>query len=124
MKVLVIDDDKEIHDMLEVFLQSLGHECYSSLTVADGLKQVAVTEPDLVLLDIRLPDEDGIEVLKEIKQINKRLPVIMVTGYKDAEKVIDAFRFGATDCLLKPFNFDYLKNLLGRVKMGEQGLEP
>jgi len=116
MKILVIDDDLEIHEMLGVFFQSLGHEQIQSITAQDGLKQVVISEPDAVFLDIRLPDKDGIEVLKEIKQINKNIPVVMITGYKEAEKVIEAFRYGAMDCLLKPFNFDYMKNLLEQIK--------
>jgi DNA-binding NtrC family response regulator len=116
MKILVIDDDLEIHETLAVFFQSLGHEQIQSITAQDGLKQVVISEPDAVFLDIRLPDKDGIEVLKEIKQINKNIPVVMITGYKEAEKVIEAFRYGAMDCLLKPFNFDYMKNLLEQIK--------
>ncbi len=116
MKILVIDDDLETHEMLSVFFQSLGYEHIQSTSASDGIKQFVLSEPNIVLLDIRLPDKDGIDVLKEIKQINKNVPVIMITGYKEAEKVIEAFRYGATDCLLKPFNFDYMKNLLEQIK--------
>ncbi|OGS22471.1 MAG: hypothetical protein A2252_01390 [Elusimicrobia bacterium RIFOXYA2_FULL_39_19] len=112
MKILIIDDDLEVQEMLNVFFKSLGYESVQITNATEGLKQVVVFEPNIVFLDIRLPDKDGIDVLKEIKQINKNLPVIMITGYKEAEKVIEAFRYGATDCLLKPFNFDYMKNLL------------
>lgn len=72
-------------------------------------------EPNVIFLDIRLPDRDGIKVLREIKQINKNAPVVIITGYKEAEKVIEAFRYGSADCLLKPFNFDYMKNLLQQI---------
>jgi len=116
MKFLIIDDDKEIHDMLNIFFSSQGHQISDAFSAQEGLKQTVILEPDAVFLDIRLPDKDGIEVLKEIKQFNKNLHVVMVTGYRDAEKVIDAFRHGATDCLLKPLNFDYLKNLLPQLK--------
>ncbi|MFN3966172.1 MAG: response regulator [Endomicrobiia bacterium] len=116
MKILVIDDDLETHEILSVFFQSLGHEHIQSMSAQDGLKQLVISEPNLVFLDIRLPDKDGVDVLREIKQINKNIPVIMITGYKEAEKVIEAFRYGAMDCLLKPFNFDYMKNLLDQIK--------
>ena len=117
MKILIIDDDPEIVEMLEVFFKSIGHQVAAAVTASDGIKQVVMYSPDIVFLDIRLPDKDGIEALKEIKKINKNLPVLMITGYKEAEKVIEAFRYGAIDCLLKPFNFDYIKNILSQIKV-------
>ena len=110
MKIIVIDDDTEILDLLNTFLTSLGHQVTTTTNSVDGLKIIAKEIYDLVFLDIKLPERNGIEVLKEIKQIDKELPVVMITGYKEAEKVIEAFRNGAMDCLLKPFNFDYIKN--------------
>ncbi|MEN3013405.1 MAG: response regulator [Endomicrobiia bacterium] len=110
MKILIIDDDTEILDLLNTFFSSLGHQVTTTTNSIDGLKYVAKEIYDLVMLDIKLPEKDGIEVLKEIKKIDANLPVVMVTGYKEAEKVIEAFRHGALDCLLKPFNFDYIKN--------------
>jgi len=112
MKILVIDDDNEILTLLETFFSSIGHQVTTTTNSIDGIKLVSSDTFDLVMLDIRLPERDGIEVLKEIKQIDSKLPVVMITGYKEAEKVIEAFRNGATDCLLKPFNFDYIKNNL------------
>ncbi len=110
MKIIVIDDDTETLDVLDTFLTSLGHQVVTTTNSVDGLKIIAKEIFDLVLLDIKLPERDGIEVLKEIKQMDRNLPVVMITGYKEAEKVIEAFRNGAMDCLLKPFNFDYIKN--------------
>lgn len=117
MKILIVDDDQEILEMLVMFFKSLNHQTISAPSAAECMKQIVVLDPDLVFLDIRLPDKDGIEVLKEIKQINKNMPVVMITGYKEAEKVIEAFRYGALDCLLKPFNFDYIKNLLPQIRV-------
>lgn len=110
MKVLIIDDDTEILDLLESFFTALGHNVDKITNSIEGLKLIAKNIYDLVMLDIKLPESDGIEVLKEIKKIDPSLPVVMITGYKEAEKVIEAFRHGAMDCLLKPFNFDYIKN--------------
>ncbi len=112
MKIIVIDDDNEVLELLNTFFSSLGHQVTTTTNSIDGLKFITTEIYDLVLLDIKLPERDGIEVLKEIKQIDKNLPVVMITGYKEAEKVIEAFRNGALDCLLKPFNFDYIKNNL------------
>jgi len=65
-----------------------------------------------------MPDKDGLVLLKEIKDIDKEVSVAMITAYKDAERVIEAFRLGAMDCLLKPFNVDYIANtVLPRVRV-------
>lgn len=117
MRILVVDDNLEILEMLVMFFKSLGYETETATTAAEGIKQAVVFDPDVVFLDIRLPDKDGLEALKEVKALNRNLPVVMITGYKEAEKVIEAFRYGALDCLLKPFNFDYIKNLLLQVRV-------
>lgn len=109
MKILVIDDDVETLDLLETFFSSLGYEVKTVSNSIEGLKLVKQEIFDLLFLDIKLPEKNGIEVLKEVKAIDPKLPVIMITGYKEAENVIEAFRHGAIDCLLKPFNFEYIK---------------
>jgi len=116
MKILVIDDDAEVLQTLVIFFNSEGHEVITAENARTG-KQLALTErPDLALVDVRLPDADGIELLKELKGADKDLVIIIITAYKDAEKVVTAFRNGAFDCLLKPFNFDYIRNnILVRV---------
>jgi DNA-binding NtrC family response regulator len=110
MNILIIDDDSEILDLLESFFTSLGHSVTTVTNSIDGLKDITTKIFDLVMLDIVLPERDGISVLQEIKKIDPNLPVVMITGYREADKVIEAFRNGAFDCLLKPFNFDYIKN--------------
>ncbi len=110
MKILIIDDDVEILDLLESFYTSLGHNVVVCTNANDGIKKVATEIFDFLMLDINLPEKDGISVLKEVKQMDPQLYVVMVTGYREADKVIEAFRNGAIDCLLKPFNFDYIKN--------------
>ncbi|OGS11327.1 MAG: hypothetical protein A2386_08415 [Elusimicrobia bacterium RIFOXYB1_FULL_48_9] len=65
-----------------------------------------------------LPEKDGLALLKEIKELDKDVAVAMITAYKDAERVIEAFRLGAIDCLLKPFNVDYIVNtVLPRISV-------
>lgn len=120
MKILIVDDEQETLDMLEIFLQSLEHTVIKASTAKEGIRQLALSEPDTVFLDIHLPDMDGLEVLKEMRKINNNIQIVMITGYKDAEKVIEVFRYGALDCLLKPFNFDYIKNLLPQIRMRTQ----
>ncbi|MFH1282250.1 MAG: response regulator [bacterium] len=116
MKILVVDDDVEILKMLKTFLEKGGHDVLCVENAQEGKRLALVERPDLVLIDIRLPDINGIELLSQIKEIDKDVIAVMITAYKDAEKVIDAFRAGAFDCLLKPFDFNYLTdNVLNKV---------
>ena len=116
MKILVADDDVNILDYLKTLFEEFGHEVVITENSGDVLKKVVVDQPDLVLLDIVFPDKDGLVLLKEIKELDKEISVVMITAYKDAAKAIDSFRFGAIDCLLKPFNVDYIKDtILPRV---------
>ncbi|MGA2090585.1 MAG: response regulator [Endomicrobiales bacterium] len=118
MRILVIDDDPDVLDFLKTFFTSLNHEVVTHNNAQDGLKALVSIVPDLVLLDIMLPQKNGLELLKEIKELDSKVPVAMITAYKDAERVIEAFRLGAMDCLLKPFNLDYIKNtVLPNVKI-------
>jgi len=109
MKILVVDDEAETREILKVFLESEGYNVSLLEKGENVIKTIASEIFSLVLLDIRLPDVDGIELLKKIQKIDAELPIMMITGYKDAEKVIEAFREGARDCILKPFNFEYMK---------------
>lgn len=117
MKVLVVDDEVDTVETLEEFLKIENCTVFKAYDGKEGLKQCVVNQPDLILLDIRLPDEDGIKVLEKMKQADPQVSVVMITGYKDAEKVVEAFRLGALDCILKPFNFEYLKmQVMPKVK--------
>ena len=110
MLLLVVDDDMEAVEYLSTFLVQNGHQVIKTYTGEEGLKMVSARKPDAVFLDIMLPDRNGIGVLKKIKSMDPEMPVIMITGFKDAENVVNAFREGSLDCLLKPYNYDYLKN--------------
>jgi DNA-binding response OmpR family regulator len=118
MRVLVIDDDPDVLEFLKTFFENLGNEIMLTSSAKEGLKQVVVNQPDLVLLDIMMPEKDGLTMLKEIKELDKEVPVVIITAYKDADRVIEAFRLGALDCLLKPFNIDYIVNtVLPRIRI-------
>lgn len=117
MKILVVDDDVETREVLAMFFKNNGYENVSYAEDAkSAMREFVLVEPDVIFLDIVLPDKSGIELLREIKSLDKKVSVVMMTAYKDADKVIEAFREGALDCVLKPFNFEYIKNnVLSRV---------
>ena len=121
MLLLVVDDDLEGAELLSSFLEDQGHNAIKAYTAQECLELFASKKPEAVFLDIMLPDKNGIEVLKKIKKMNGEIPVIMVTGFKDAENIVSAFREGAFDCLLKPYNYEYLKSdILPRIPLQKQ----
>jgi len=104
VNILIADDDPAI---LEVFPDVIKEQKYKILTANSGKKTIAeVTEekPQVILLDIKMPDIDGIEVLRRIKKIDKDIPIIMTTAYGSMDSVIQAMRLGAYDYLNKPFD--------------------
>ncbi|NQS89213.1 sigma-54-dependent Fis family transcriptional regulator [Patescibacteria group bacterium] len=115
VNILIVDDDPEA---LETLSDVLEDEGYKILTVNSGKEAIAeVTEekPQVILLDIKMPDMDGIEVLRRIKKIDKDIPVIMTTAYGSMDSVIQAMRLGAYDYLNKPFDLDKMKILIKRA---------
>lgn len=111
-KILVVDDEKPIADILEFNLRKEGYEVYCAYDGDEALKLVNDIQPDLILLDIMLPEKDGIEVCKEVRK-KYEMPIIMLTA-KDSEidKVL-GLELGADDYVTKPFS---TRELLARVK--------
>lgn len=119
IKVLLADDQELIRDSLKILLEDAGITVVA--TAADGrqaLELIDSAKPDVVLLDIRMPDIDGIECLKRIKEKNRKLPVIMLTTYDDDEYVFDSLKFGANGYLLKNISQAELKDAVRVVHGG------
>lgn len=103
MKVLVIDDEENFTEEMHEFLTKSGYESYTANTAAAGLTLLLDHEIDLLILDIRLPGSNGLDILKDVKAEYPKLEVIIVSGHGDMESVIKAMRAGALDFLRKPF---------------------
>jgi len=108
-KILVVDDQYGIRVLLyEVF----GKEGYDTFQAANGKQalEIVVNEsPDLVILDMKIPGMDGLEILKEIKKINKEIKVIMMTAYGELDMIKEATELGAITHFTKPFDIDELR---------------
>jgi len=112
-RILIVDEEEGIRESLRLILEqdyellfaTTGSECI------DCIKNTA--DVNLVLLDIKMPKIDGIQILKQVKQINPNIKVIMVTGYKSVETATEAIKAGASDYIVKPFNS---KDILETVK--------
>lgn len=103
--VLIIDDDPLIRKTLSTHFAKQGYDVCLAENGEEGIRKHGEAYPDLVLLDIRLPDENGIEVLRKIKEKNAKTYVLIMTAYDDMRTTIDAIKLGAFEYLVKPLNF-------------------
>ena len=115
-KTLIIDDDRNILTTLEVYLEDKGLEVSTASSAVRGLEVFQRESPDLVLLDMKLPDRDGLDVLKEIVASGIRTQVLMITAYASIETAVNAVKMGAFDYLPKPFVPGQLDLVLEKLK--------
>lgn len=110
--ILVIDDDPELVRLVEYALAQEDYEVYKAYDGQDGLRQVNILRPDLVILDIMMPGMDGWEVCRRIRE-KSDVPILMLTAKRREEDIVRGLDFGADDYLTKPFS---VKELLARVR--------
>jgi response regulator RpfG family c-di-GMP phosphodiesterase len=116
MNILIIEDDTLLGDVLRDYLEQLGHEEVRVFPKgADALLALDAHGFDCAFIDLNLPDMDGVELLERLKQKDRTLPVIMMSGYPTMESTIRAMRLGASDFLTKPFTMRDLALALERV---------
>ncbi|MDP4095525.1 response regulator transcription factor [Paenibacillus sp. P96] len=112
-KVLIIDDDEKIVSMLRRGLAFEGYEVTTAANGAEGLNQMLADEPDLVVLDVMMPQVDGFEVCRRLRAAGSTVPVLMLTAKDEVENRVKGLDTGADDYLVKPFA---LEELLARVR--------
>ena len=119
-KILVIDDEKGPRESLRMVLK-IDYELFLADRVDAGMELLRSEKPDLVIMDIRMPEKSGIEGLQEIRDIDSNVSIVMLTGYGDLETAQQAIRFGANDYLQKPFDAieiqDVVKKYVDRSKL-------
>jgi DNA-binding NtrC family response regulator len=103
-KILIIDDDEVQLSLLQTLLSDQGYTLYSTADGPQGVELFGTHRPDLVLLDIGLPSISGIEVMKQIRQIDGKAKIIVITGYASVESAVHAIREGAWDYIRKPYD--------------------
>jgi two-component system nitrogen regulation response regulator GlnG len=114
--LLLIDDDPDLlPDQVSHVFPAPAHRVEVAHTGAKGLKRVAEVRPDVILLDLRLPDQSGLDVLRQLRQIDARIPVVLVTVVRSADAAIEAMREGAYDYLLKPLDLQKLDRVIGEA---------
>jgi len=113
--ILLIDDDDSLRKVIAHHLTSEGYRVISASGGKEGIELFKREEFDLVITDIKMPDIDGMEVLREIKLLRGDAVVIMITAYGTIEKAVEALKAGAFDYITKPFNRDELKIAIGKA---------
>src|SRR5437868_2080583 len=101
--ILIVDDDKKIADLIEFRLKRQNYDTQCVYKGQEAVELVKKYKPELVMLDIRLPDKSGVEVLKEIKKEQPETDVIMISAHADIKLAVECMRLGAYDFLEKPF---------------------
>ncbi|HEY5751821.1 MAG TPA: sigma-54 dependent transcriptional regulator [Chthoniobacterales bacterium] len=116
MRILIVDDEKNIRRAMTLALESMDHTVASTSNSADALAELRATPFDAVLLDLRLSQESGLDVLDEILRISPQVAVVMVTAYGSIETAVEAMRRGALDYLPKPCTPDQVRQVLAKVE--------
>ncbi len=107
-RIVMIEDDELTSELISDFLEECGFSVNSVFTATDGASYIKNGECDLVLLDINLPDFNGFEVLKNIRNYSL-VPIIVVSAYNDTKSKVMAFKYGATDYMVKPIDLAELE---------------
>src|SRR5258705_10229722 len=123
-RILVIDDDAGIRESLKMTLEYDGYEVIGAATGQEGLALVERDAPDLVLLDVKMPGMDGLEVLDRLRAMNETLPVVVVSGHGTISTAVEATKKGAFDFIEKPFASDrvlvVLRNALDQRRLRDE----
>src|SRR5450432_1922004 len=115
IKLLVVDDEQSIRRLCMTIGTSLGFTCNESESAETAVTRLETDPPDLVLTDLKLPNQSGVELLKKIRSVLPRTEIAIMTGHGSIESAVDAMKLGAYDYLEKPFRVEKLRLLLQRM---------
>jgi len=108
-RILVVDDDDQMRGLLQALLADEGYEIITASNGKDALKAMEEDKPNLVFLDIEMPEMDGLGVLDEMQQRSLHIPVIVITGHSTMDNAIQAIRSGAKEFITKPFDLNKIR---------------
>jgi DNA-binding NtrC family response regulator len=115
IKLLVVDDEQSIRRLCMTIGSSLAYNCNEAESAETALQRLETDPPDLVLTDLKLPNQSGVELLKQIKAVLPRTEVAIMTGHGSIESAVDAMKLGAYDYIEKPFRVEKMRLLLQRM---------
>lgn len=108
-RILVVDDEDEVRQLVAEFLEAKGYSVITAATGLEALTAVKHYQPDLVLMDIMMPKMNGLETIQRIRQIDRRVGIIMMTAVEDESVAREAMKRDAYDYITKPLDFGYLE---------------
>ncbi len=114
-KLLVIDDDIIIVNPVKKFFKIRNFYVISAQTGKEGLKKFKSEKPNIVLVDLNLPDIKGEEIVKEIRKTDKEIIIIVITGYGSIQSAVNLFKLGINDYILKPFEMEELYLIIEKI---------
>lgn len=120
--VLVVDDEPNMRRVLEIMLRNAGHVVYGAANGREALVQLAAHPVDLVLTDMRMPELDGMGLLRALREEGNQVPVIVITAHGTVQSAVEAMRYGASDYILRPFDLEALELAIERT-LGEAALQ-
>jgi CheY-like chemotaxis protein len=115
MKILIVEDQEYVANLLADAVRLQGHDAIVAVGGQEGLALVEREQPDAVFLDIVMPEPDGVEVLRRIRQISPELPVVIITGGASPQQIEEAGRLGVTDCVEKPLLLNQIIQAISNV---------
>ena len=114
-QILIVDDDPQLRSSFERLLSAEGHQVQTAVSGESAVRQVGRSVPDLVIMDVRLPGMTGLEAYREMRQLEPKLPVIIMTAYGTTDTAIEATKLGAYDYVLKPFEIPRVLELIDQA---------
>ena len=115
VRILVVDDSPDTLEILKRNLESLGYLVFTALGAVEAIKIIESSPVDLVITDLKMPEVDGLSLVRHIQENYKNMGVMMITGYPSIEGAVEAVKFGAEEYLSKPFTEEELFSAVGRV---------
>lgn len=114
-KIVIIDDEAAVLKMMSQLCERLGHETYAFQTGTEGMSFIRRNTPEILIVDLKIGDMDGLDIIQQCHIQYPNMAIIMVTGYGSVKIAVDAMKFGAFDYLSKPFELDDLQRIINRA---------
>lgn len=121
VKIVIIDDEAAVLKMMSQLCERLGHETYAFQTGTEGMTFIRRNTPEIMIVDLKIGDMDGLDIIQQCHIQYPGMAIIMVTGYGSVKIAVDAMKFGAFDYLSKPFELDDLQRIINRAATAGPG---